>query len=101
MDLTDWHRLARYGGVQPIGSRIGTANIAGHTWELWYGGSTQKTYSFVSATPITSFSGDVMDFWRYLTNNHGYPASSQYLISKCSQLTCSFVTDWCRYAIRD
>ncbi|GFF27405.1 endoglucanase-1 [Aspergillus udagawae] len=78
-ELMIW--LARYGGVQPIGSRIGTANIAGHTWELWYGGSTQKTYSFVSATPITSFSGDVMDFWRYLTNNHGYPASSQYLIN--------------------
>ncbi|EAW19666.1 glycoside hydrolase family 12 protein [Aspergillus fischeri NRRL 181] len=78
-ELMIW--LARYGSVQPIGSQIDSVNIGGHTWELWYGGSTQKTYSFVSATPITSFSGDVMDFWDYLTSRHGYPASSQYLIN--------------------
>ncbi|GFF44628.1 endoglucanase-1 [Aspergillus lentulus] len=78
-ELMIW--LARYGSVQPIGSQIDTASIGGHTWQLWYGGSTQKTYSFVSATPITSFSGDVMDFWDYLTSRHGYPASSQYLIN--------------------
>lgn len=101
MNLTDWYRLARYGSVQPIGSQIDTASIGGYTWELWYGGSTQQTYSFVSATPITSFSGDVMDFWHYLTTNHGFPASSQYLISKCCHSACSIVTDWCRYAIRD
>ncbi|KAF7168913.1 hypothetical protein CNMCM5623_001819 [Aspergillus felis] len=78
-ELMIW--LARYGGVQPIGSQIDTATIGGHTWELWYGGSTQKTYSFVSATPITSFSGDVKAFWNYLASKHGYPASSQYLIN--------------------
>ncbi|KAF4213855.1 hypothetical protein CNMCM5878_009917 [Aspergillus fumigatiaffinis] len=78
-ELMIW--LARYGSVQPIGSQIDSVSIAGHTWELWYDGSTQKTYSFVSATPITSFSGDVMDFWDYLTSRHGYPASSQYLIN--------------------
>ena len=81
MDLTDWHRLARYGGVQPIGSRIGTANIAGHTWELWYGGSTQKTYSFVASSPITSWSGDVKEFFDYLTEKEKYPASTQNILS--------------------
>ncbi|RLL97475.1 Endoglucanase-1 [Aspergillus turcosus] len=78
-ELMIW--LARYGSVQPIGSQIDTASIGGYTWELWYGGSSQQTYSFVSATPITSFSGDVMDFWDYLATHHGYPASSQYLIN--------------------
>lgn len=93
MAFADWHRLARYGNVQPIGSQIASVNIGGHNWELWYGGSTQKTYSFVSATPITSFSGNVMDFWNYLTRNHGYPASSQHLISTSATSPCSSATD--------
>lgn len=93
MAFADWHRLACYGNVQPIGSQIASVNIGGHNWELWYGGSTQKTYSFVSATPITSFSGNVMDFWNYLTRNHGYPASSQYLISTSATSPCSSATD--------
>ncbi|KAF5855368.1 hypothetical protein ETB97_009343 [Aspergillus alliaceus] len=81
-ELMIW--LARYGTIQPIGSKIGTATIEGHTWELWYGtsiqaGAEQKTYSFVSATPINSFSGDIKPFFDYLTAKHKFPASTQYL----------------------
>nr|AFD53250.1 endo-1,4-beta-D-glucanase [Aspergillus aculeatus]AJS10817.1 endoglucanase V [Rhizopus reflexus] len=79
-ELMIW--LARYGGVQPLGSKIATATVEGQTWELWYGvNGAQKTYSFVAPTPITSFQGDVNDFFKYLTQNHGFPASSQYLIT--------------------
>lgn len=74
-------RLARYGGVDPIGSVIDSANIGGVTWQLWYGGSGQQTYSFVASSPINSWSGDIKEFWNYLAQNHNYPASSQYLIS--------------------
>nr|AAM77715.1 endoglucanase [Aspergillus luchuensis] len=79
-ELMIW--LARYGGVQPLGSQIATATVEGQTWELWYGvNGAQKTYSFVAANPITSFQGDINDFFKYLTQNHGFPASSQYLIT--------------------
>ncbi|EAU31682.1 endoglucanase I precursor [Aspergillus terreus NIH2624] len=80
-ELMIW--LARYGGVQPIGSQIDTASIGGTTWQLWYGdnGSGQKTYSFVSPSPLTHWSGDIQQFWNYLSSRHGYPASSQYLIN--------------------
>ena len=40
-------------------------------------------YSFVAKdAPVTDFSGDVKDFYNYLAQNEGYPASSQYLLSK-------------------
>ncbi|PYH41259.1 concanavalin A-like lectin/glucanase [Aspergillus saccharolyticus JOP 1030-1] len=68
--------------LEPLGSQIATATVEGQTWELWYGvNGAQKTYSFVAPTPITSFQGDVNDFFKYVTQNHGFPASSQYLIT--------------------
>ncbi|KAB8273791.1 concanavalin A-like lectin/glucanase domain-containing protein [Aspergillus minisclerotigenes] len=83
-ELMIW--LARYGTIQPIGTQIDTATVEGHTWELWYGttiqaGAEQKTYSFVSATPINTFGGDIKKFFDYITSNHNFPASAQYLIN--------------------
>ncbi|CEJ57726.1 Putative Endo-1,4-beta-D-glucanase [Penicillium brasilianum] len=78
-ELMIW--LARYGSIQPIGSQIATATIDGNTWALWYGSNgSQKTYSFVASSPIQSFTTDIMHFFNYLTQNQGFPASSQYLI---------------------
>lgn len=80
--LTNRHRLGRYGSIQPIGSQIATATVDGKTWQLWYGANgSQKTYSSVASSPLTSFSTDIMHFFNYLTQNQGFPASSQYLIS--------------------
>ncbi|KFY98135.1 hypothetical protein V500_01796 [Pseudogymnoascus sp. VKM F-4518 (FW-2643)] len=78
-ELMIW--LAKYGSIQPIGSQIATANVGGQTWDLWYGGSGQQTYSFVAPTPINCFCTDIQEFFSYLTQNHGFPASSQYLIN--------------------
>nr|pir cellulase (EC 3.2.1.4) precursor - Aspergillus niger [Aspergillus niger]BAA02297.1 endo-beta-1,4-glucanase [Aspergillus luchuensis]prf//2113255A endo-beta-1,4-glucanase [Aspergillus luchuensis] len=83
-ELMIW--LARYGSVQPIGKQIATATVGGKSWEVWYGTSTQagaeqKTYSFVAGSPINSWSGDIKDFFNYLTQNQGFPASSQHLIT--------------------
>lgn len=78
-ELMIW--LAQYGGQQPIGSQIDSTNIDGVQWNLWYGGSGQQTYSFVATSVVTDWSGDVKNFWNYLADNHGYPASSQYLLT--------------------
>ncbi|KAK1756985.1 endoglucanase [Echria macrotheca] len=79
-ELMIW--LARYGGVQPIGSSTGMVTVGGRTWELWTGyNGAMRVYSFVSPSgPIKSWSGNVKDFFNYLQSNQGYPASQQNLI---------------------
>jgi xyloglucan-specific endo-beta-1,4-glucanase len=80
---TDMPRLARYGNVYPIGSSVGTVNVAGRTWELWVGyNGSMKVFSFIAPSPLNSFSANVKDFFNYLQNSQGYPASSQHLIGK-------------------
>ncbi|QKX55431.1 uncharacterized protein TRUGW13939_02524 [Talaromyces rugulosus] len=79
-ELMVW--LGKYGSIQPLGSQIATANVAGITWQLWYGtNGSQKTYSFVASSAQTTWSGDLMDFFNYLAENENFPASSQYLIN--------------------
>lgn len=84
-------RLGRYGGVQPIGSKVGNANVEGRTWELWSGmNGSMRVYSFVAPNPVTNFNSDVKQFWNYLANTQGYPASKQYLLSTfiCALVIC-------------
>ncbi|KAH8693329.1 mixed-linked glucanase [Phaeosphaeriaceae sp. PMI808] len=77
-ELMVW--LGRYGNVYPIGSSQGQVNVGGRQWELFYGLNGQmKVYSFVASSPINSYSGNMKDFFTYLANSKGYPASSQYL----------------------
>jgi len=82
-ELMIW--LGKFGSITPIGGSPSQTNITiGNTqWDLYTGGSsTQYTYSFVaSAQPLYSWSGDVLDFWTWLANNKGYPASNQYLLN--------------------
>ncbi|KAK3305652.1 glycoside hydrolase family 12 protein [Chaetomium strumarium] len=78
-ELMIW--LARYGNVYPIGSSVGTVNVAGRTWELWVGyNGSMKVFSFIAPSPVNSFSANVKDFFNYLQNNQGYPANDQHLI---------------------
>ena len=76
--------LAALGGAGPIsatGSPIDTPTIAGSSWNLYYGlNGNMKVYSFVASSQITSFSGDLKDFYTYLTSKQGYSAS-QYITS--------------------
>lgn len=75
-------RLARLGDVYPIGSSTGQVNVGGRNWDLWVGDNgAMKVFSFIAPSPITSYSGDLKNFYTYITNNQGFPASSQYLIS--------------------
>lgn len=41
-----------------------------------------KVFSFVAASPVTRFDGEIMDFFYLLRDMQGYPMTSQYLLSK-------------------
>ncbi|CAN9091464.1 unnamed protein product [Alternaria alternata] len=78
-ELMVW--LARY-DVYPIGTSQGMVTVAGRTWELFYGpNGSMKVYSFVPSSPINNFKANLKDFFTYLQNNKGFPASSQNLIT--------------------
>jgi xyloglucan-specific endo-beta-1,4-glucanase len=76
--------LAALGGAGPIsatGSPVATVNLAGSTWKLYKGMNGKMTvYSFVAERQVQNFSGDLMDFIKYLTSKQGL-SSSQILIS--------------------
>ncbi|HZM77673.1 MAG TPA: fibronectin type III domain-containing protein [Candidatus Limnocylindrales bacterium] len=58
------NRNTAAGNIQPIGSTVGTANIAGRSWQVWTGNNGQNnvvSYLF-QGSPLTSFSFDVMGF---------------------------------------
>lgn len=78
-ELMIW--LGKYGSIQPIGSQVATVTIDGVSWALWSGSNgSQHTFSFVAPSPIQSWSGDILPFFKYLAQSQGFPASSQYLI---------------------
>ncbi|KAM3066056.1 hypothetical protein ACMFMG_010605 [Clarireedia jacksonii] len=74
--------LAAIGGAGPIsstGSPVATATIAGSSFKLYSGPNGATTvYSFVAVNEVTSFDGDLMDFFTYLIDNQGF-SRSQYL----------------------
>jgi xyloglucan-specific endo-beta-1,4-glucanase len=78
--------LASYGGLWPIsrqGRPLETVTLAGHKFDLHFGyNGAMKVYSFVAAKgPIFDFSADVLDFFRHLERNHGFPMRDQYMLS--------------------
>ena len=80
--VTDLSRLARIGGVQPIGSMQTSVTVEGHTWELWIGmNGDMKVFSFVAPTPVNNFNADIKQFYDYLTKSENFPADNQYLLS--------------------
>ncbi|MGW1026431.1 GH12 family glycosyl hydrolase domain-containing protein [Streptomyces sp. NPDC002577] len=53
----------RVGSIQPVGSQVGTATVAGRSWEVWSGNNGgNDVLSFVSPSAMSSWSFDVMDF---------------------------------------
>ncbi|OQE18222.1 hypothetical protein PENSTE_c018G01153 [Penicillium steckii] len=75
--------LAALGGAGPIsstGSAIATTTIDGVEWKLYKGPNGSMTvYSFVAPSTVTSYSGDMLNFFTYLINNQGLD-KSLYLI---------------------
>ncbi|MGW1603140.1 GH12 family glycosyl hydrolase domain-containing protein [Streptomyces eurythermus] len=73
----------KVGSVQPVGSQVGTATVAGRQWQVWSGNNgSNDVLSFVAPSAITSWSFDVMDFARQavargLAQNNWYLTSVQ------------------------
>ncbi len=72
--------LNHQGSIQPVGSRVATATIAGGTWDVWFGNIGWNVVSYVrtSATPSLNFA--VNDFYGDAVNR-GYGQRSWYLTS--------------------
>jgi endoglucanase len=61
MELMIWFN--HQGSIQPIGSPVGNATIAGQTWQVWQGSNGQNdVVSYVSPYALPSLSFNVMDF---------------------------------------
>ncbi|MFF7096161.1 cellulose binding domain-containing protein [Streptomyces rubradiris] len=73
----------KVGPIQPVGSQVGTATVAGRQWQVWSGNNgSNDVLSFVAPSAITSWSFDVMDFVRQavargLAQNNWYLTSVQ------------------------
>ncbi|TKA28344.1 hypothetical protein B0A50_03811 [Salinomyces thailandicus] len=82
--------LAALGSAGPISATysasgdaesIATPTVAGYSWSLYKGSNgAQTVYSFVPSQNVSSFSGDVYDFFTYLIDSQSFD-SSQFLVS--------------------
>jgi hypothetical protein len=73
--------LNHVGSVQPVGSQVGTATVAGRSWQVWAGNNgSNDVLSFVAPSAIGSWSFDVMDFLRQAVSR-GLAQDSWYLTS--------------------
>jgi cellulase/cellobiase CelA1 len=53
----------RQGSIQPVGSRVGSTNVGGRTWEVWTGNNgSNDVVSYVAPAPITTWTFSVLDF---------------------------------------
>jgi cellulase/cellobiase CelA1 len=71
----------RVGSIQPVGSQVGTATVAGRQWQVWSGSNgSNDVLSFVAPSAITSWNFDVMDFVAQAVSR-GLARSDWYLTS--------------------
>ncbi|GIE93360.1 GH12 family glycosyl hydrolase domain-containing protein [Paractinoplanes rishiriensis] len=71
----------RQGNIQPIGSPVGTATVAGRTWEVWQGSNgANGVVSYLAPSAITSWTFSVLDFINDV-RNRGVITNSWYLTS--------------------
>ena len=72
--------MNRLGAPQPIGSRVATVNLAGGTWDVWFGNIGWNVISYVRTTPTTTLNSSVSSFYSDAVSR-GYAQSSWYLTS--------------------
>ncbi|MGW2741869.1 GH12 family glycosyl hydrolase domain-containing protein [Streptomyces sp. NPDC001450] len=69
------------GPIQPVGSQVGTASVAGRQWQVWSGNNgSNDVLSFVAPSAINSWDFDVMDFVRQAVSR-GLAQNDWYLTS--------------------
>jgi hypothetical protein len=72
--------LNKRGSIQPVGSQVGTANLAGGTWQVWEGNIGWNVISYVR-TSATSSLDFAIDTFLGDSINRGYAQRSWYLTS--------------------
>ncbi|SEG98303.1 Fibronectin type III domain-containing protein [Nonomuraea solani] len=77
-ELMIW--LNRAGSIQPIGSQVGTVNLAGATWQVWFGNTGWNVISYVRTSPATSLDFSINTFYSDVVSR-GYGQRSWYLTS--------------------
>jgi cellulase/cellobiase CelA1 len=77
-ELMVW--LNHTGSVHAAGAKVGTASIAGATWDVWYGNSGWNVVSYVRQSPVSSIGFTVASFYQDMVNR-GYAQRSWYLTS--------------------
>ncbi|NRQ40461.1 hypothetical protein HII36_52890 [Nonomuraea sp. NN258] len=77
-ELMIW--LNRQGSIQPIGSPVGTVNLAGATWQVWFGNIGWNVISYVRTTPATTIDFAIDTFYSDAVSR-GYGQRSWYLTS--------------------
>ncbi|MDH2427255.1 cellulose binding domain-containing protein [Sphaerisporangium sp. TRM90804] len=77
-ELMIW--LNHTGQVQPVGSRVGTVNLAGGTWDVWFGNIGWNVVSYVRTASTSSISFSVSTFYNDMLSR-GYAQSSWYITS--------------------
>ncbi|MFV2011119.1 MULTISPECIES: GH12 family glycosyl hydrolase domain-containing protein [unclassified Micromonospora] len=61
MEIMIWFH--RQGSIQPIGSPVGNATVAGRSWQVWTGSNgSNNVVSYLAPSSITSWSFNVLDF---------------------------------------
>jgi len=79
MEIMIWFN--RQGSIQPIGSSVGSATVAGRTWDVWRGNNGgNNVISYLAPSPISSWNFSVLDFIND-TRNRGAITNSWYLTS--------------------
>ncbi|MEO3809025.1 cellulose binding domain-containing protein [Sphaerisporangium sp. B11E5] len=72
--------LAHTGQVQPVGNRVGSVNLAGGSWDVWFGNIGWNVISYVRTSATSSIDFNVATFWNDVVSR-GYGQTSWYLTS--------------------
>jgi chitodextrinase len=79
MEIMIWFN--RQGSIQPIGSSVGSATVAGRTWDVWRGSNgANNVISYLAPSAISSWNFSVLDFIND-ARNRGAITNSWYLTS--------------------
>jgi endoglucanase len=77
-ELMVW--LNHTGSVHAAGSQVGTVNIGGANWDVWFGNFGWNIVSYVRQSPTSSISFNPSSFYRDMVNR-GYAQNSWYITS--------------------
>ncbi|MFC4118696.1 GH12 family glycosyl hydrolase domain-containing protein [Nonomuraea zeae] len=72
--------LNKQGSIQPVGSQVGTVNLAGGTWQVWFGNIGWNVISYVRTSATSSLDFAIDTFYADAISR-GHAQRSWYLTS--------------------